>query len=442
MTKRKNIFLGVLIIILILGGLFLAYNYYFKGKNISQTQEKEEKVDNTLFYVAQAEGVWPKFVEVRIDPLKVSVGQVQKMKVVLENDVDIKEVKAIIETDNQKLEIPLKLQEKRAVTKEDIENKKYIVKDSKLVILDKNSKNFGDIVEQLVKSANAAQVIRFEYVGEWTVHDTHDKTYHTIFKAYDEKGRENSITIAWSDPCSPPLGRDYEVNYSVSCEVSPTGPDDGNVIIDNGATLTIGTTTPVTFVWGPGKSITVGGRLVIKDGSQLKQSRIYVGPDADNDGYMPTGTIATVRTTTYPGPSFILGANSVRASSSDLLPGDCNDTNPYAYPGSIYYGTAINGWAVGYYGGDYNCDGQLSNPTRIANGITYYLYSLEMATNSRDLVEVFESDMRGGCYPFAHGSCGQEFSATGSHIFGDENCQNTLQALYGSDVTHFYVPCY
>jgi len=238
------------------------------------------------YKVAQAEEAWPKFRDVIIDPLKVSVGQFQKMKVELENTVAIKSVVAFIKTDNQILEVPLKLTERRMVTKKDIENRKYFVQNNKLVVIDPSQSMWTAALGVIFKEAGAANLERFIYEGEWFVHDTHEITYHTKFVATDELDRTNEVVMAWSDPCSPAFAGTWSISADNACPDGgiATGPDNAGINITAG-TLTTGTNT--TIVWGPSSSITLSGtgKITIGTGAKLLQSRMYICMDTDADGY-------------------------------------------------------------------------------------------------------------------------------------------------------------
>lgn len=389
-----------------------------------------------LYHIASAEEIWPKFTEAEIDPLKVSVGGTQKMRIVLENADDIIEVKAIVKTDNQTLEIPLTQTSRRAVTRADIESKKYEVQDHKLVINDQ-SPTWRSLVDHLVQSASAADTQRFEYAGSWVVHDTHDEVYYTTFEAKDAKGRMNSITMAWSDPCSPPLGTAWSVTASQTCDTSPTGPDNSGIAVSGaGVNLVVGTGSALTLVWGPGQSITIsnGAQMSISSSAQVKQQRIYVGYDADNDGYI--SNLQSFSRSLTGGTGYVLGASSPRASQTSLLSGDCNDTRSAVYPGSTHYGTNTSGWTGTYggsypfSGGDYDCNGSITDLSQ-GNNVSYSFTS----GDDQPVRTIYEAVPQ--CVIYLHGSCGQQFN-TGTEVsYYDSACTDRLY----NHSTSYYKNC-
>ena len=180
----------------------------------------------------------PYFTQAVIDPLDVKVGDIQKMIVRVKDDAGVSSVEAVIEQDSAITTVPLKL--------------------------DGDSKD------------------GFWY-GEWEVFDTHSRVYHTTFIAVNSGGEKNSITMAWSDPCTLSSSGTTST-LSSDCTASSTvdGVDDASLDL-NGHTLTIsGATT--TFAWNPGKSVILNGSIVIQNGAQLKKTNLWA-LDSDGDGY-------------------------------------------------------------------------------------------------------------------------------------------------------------
>jgi len=162
------------------------------------------------------------------------------------------------------------------------------------------------------------------YFGIWKVHSTHSKTYQTIFTARNNKGEQNSITLAWSDACSPPNGGNWTLDGN--CTISGVnGVDNGNFTVDGGYTLTI--QNGATFAWNSGKSITItNGSIVINAGGQSKQTNLWM-TDADGDTYALSGASQYAQDSTP--------ANCVRRNTIIQGKYDCDDNNASIYPGAV-----------------------------------------------------------------------------------------------------------
>ena len=121
----------------------------------------------------------------------------------------------------------------------------------------------------------------------WTVQDTSFKTYHTVFTARSQTANENSVTIAWTDPCSPPLGGGWTLDSN--CIMSGVnGVDNGNLIIDSGYTMTLASGS--TWAFNPGYSINFGpsgGTIALGTNSSLQSAYVWAD-DTDGDGYIAT----------------------------------------------------------------------------------------------------------------------------------------------------------
>ncbi|MEX2033002.1 MAG: hypothetical protein WD889_00375 [Candidatus Colwellbacteria bacterium] len=235
----------------------------------------------------------PKFKEVDINPRKVSLGDRQQLTVKMEEPDRVASVKAVTELDSSIKEI----------------------------VLERNANN--------------------EWRGEWVVEDTSTKTYRTTFIALGKDGKENSFTLAWSDPCSGvPLGGDGTL--SADCTISGVdGVDNGNLNL-NGRTLTI--PAGATFVWNSGKTITANGTIAVS--GQLKKTNLWI-KDADNDGYAPNATDQLAQDTQ---PS------SYQRRYTRTGTNDCYDGNANAKPGQTSYFSSNRG--DGSF--DYDCNGSTS----------------------------------------------------------------------------------
>lgn len=240
------------------------------------------------FTISSAADRYPRFASAHIDPLKVAVGDTQFMRVVVQDDVEVTSVVAEIETDNEVVEVPLVLTETSALSRSELMNQKYLVRDGVLVIND-GSRETAGIFETFAKRAEAAALKKFTFEGEWVVRDTHVRTYRTTFRAKDELGRENSITMAWSDPCTG-ITHGQDSSLGANCAIglnTVDGIDNGNLNL-NGKALTLDGTGSV-FAWNDGKTITIsaGSAISIGDGSELRQTNLWA-TDADSDGYGPS----------------------------------------------------------------------------------------------------------------------------------------------------------
>lgn len=313
------------------------------------------------FTIASAEGARPRFVSAVIDPLKVSIGDTQKMKVVLHDEAEVVSVAAEIETDGGVITVPLRLTGTSAFSRAELMNQKYIVREGGvLAINDKISgspTSGGSRTSQIlgVETAEAQDLQKFTFEGEWVVRDTSVKTYRTKFVAKDAEGRENSITMAWSDPCSGVSDgvTGSEVRTLSSACTIPVNTVDG---IDN-ANLTVATSVTLAgsgskFVWNSGKTLTIGagGSVIIGADAELRQTYLWA-IDADADGYSSS-------TTWIYGDSACPGC-ARRYVSGALGVEDCNDLNANVHPfqGSYFaVATTTNSPTPDAVNFDYNCD--------------------------------------------------------------------------------------
>lgn len=282
MRRRKFLTLLLGSVIFTLACFF----YFSRGINLPSFSSSAEA------YYIKSDDEYPKILKVVVDPLDVKRGDIQKMMVEIEDPVKIVLVEAKIEHDNGIDVINLKK----------------------------------------IKNKNV-------YFGEWRVHSTHKKIYHTTFLVKDNKMRERSVTLAWSDPCSPPYGGDWTLDGN--CIISGVdGVDNGNFTVDGGYTLTI--QDGGTFVWNPGKSIFIkNGSIAINQGGLMKKTYLWM-KDSDSDGYSPN-EIQYAQDTAPAGTRrryLLIGDN------------DCCDTDAGAHPGAGFH-TSQNkcgSW-------DWNCDG-------------------------------------------------------------------------------------
>lgn len=263
--------------ILIIAGLIVVLGilsiWYLFGQPISLPTLSAEAQS----YYVQSDDKYPKFLEVVIDPLDVKVGDTQKMILKLEDPSGIEWVKAEIEHDAGKDEVGLKVTEEENT-----------------------------------------------WFGTWKVHSTHSETYHTTFVAQNKKGEQNSITLAWSDPCAPPNGGDWTLDGN--CAISGVnGVDNGDFTVDGGYNLII--QNGATFAWNPGQSIIItNGTITINDGGQLRQTNLWM-KDADSDTYSLPGTSQLAQNSDLP--------NYARRYTIVQGKYDCDDENTLIYPGQV-----------------------------------------------------------------------------------------------------------
>ena len=273
----------------------------------------------------------PKFLEGKIDPLDVSVGDTQNMRVVVQDSVGIVSVTAEIETDKDTVVVPLK--KTGIVTYENLMPERYAVQEGQLKILSKEDieLNYKQKIlaekDGLIKSVRAAGGDKEVWEGSWVVRDTHTTTYHTVFKAKNTAGQEKSLTMAWSDPCfaNPPFGGNKNITSSCSFGAVGVGSygavdgwDGGNITLDPGVNVS-SLETVGYFVWNPGKSITIGSNasFTLTSGHQLRQSCLYL-TDGDLDG----DALSSIRSYND-GCGTVSGKNRLQ---SIVSLSDCDDT--------------------------------------------------------------------------------------------------------------------
>ncbi|MBI4397393.1 MAG: hypothetical protein HY548_09875 [Elusimicrobia bacterium] len=153
------------------------------------------------------------------------------------------------------------------------------------------------------------------WYGSWIVQDTVSKEYATIFTA-TRGTHTHTITLAWSDPCTPPPGGDWTTD-AANCNFSGVnGVDNGNLTINGSNTITI--ITGSTFAWNSGKQINMNsGSIVVGNGAVLKQTYLWM-VDADSDG-------TPAAATQYSGDTVPVGGARRRSLLSSVSAVDCNE---------------------------------------------------------------------------------------------------------------------
>jgi len=299
------------------------------------------------YQVIEAAGTWPKLVQLTIDPRDVHVGQVQKLRAVVQSPNAIVSVEAKIETDHGTTVLPLRRIGPTA-SYELLPPRYAVTANRELAILVPDAgaiaalpQGVGSFLKPLDLLAGAvfagADPPTYTYAGAWTVADTHDTTYHTTFAVKDSAGGEDSATLDWTDACGIPNDGAWTLTYNCGID-GVEGVERGNATINNNTALTI--PSGKTFVFNPGYHVTMGGtnaRILIASGGQMRKTYLWA-TDADSDGWI--GTVTAADTGTY--------------RRWQYLPQDCNDNNPAVHPNEMtYYENPISGT----YGYDYDCSG-------------------------------------------------------------------------------------
>lgn len=203
--------------------------------------------ENASLKISSSAEADPRFVSVNISPLHVYVGETQTFSAKISSSEEVASVTAISELDHETLELDL---------------------------LPSGSDTFS---------------------ASWVVRDTHVKTYHTTFVAKTVSGKEESVTLAWSDPCAG-VAQGTSSSLSGSCTVSSvSGLDGGSLTIPVGTTLTLN--SGATWVWNPGASITVNGSIAVNGTAQIKKGYLFYSGstnDSANTGTMVFGSSPTM----------------------------------------------------------------------------------------------------------------------------------------------------
>jgi len=348
--------LAILIAILVAGGVFTDTVRFSGRSGATLVLNEKGKPWGPLpdgpqtYQVVSSEDAWPKFSEATINPLKVYPGDTQRMRVVVQDRVEVTEVLAEIETDNGVNEVPLRFVDEAAVTEEDILKQRYIVQDGKLIMLGELERTKLALAG-VVRHAEAADIRKFVFEGEWVVKDTHVRTYHTTFRAKNVSGEENSVTMAWSDPCSG-IADGTNSTLAGNCTIGTNVTDgiDGGSLNLGGYTVTLAGTGS-TFVWNSGQNLTINGSIVINTGAQLLQTNLWI-QDQDGDGWSD-------------GATWLYGATcsgcTRRYLSAGLGAGDCHFSLPTSTtrahlvnPGQTFFFTVSSTYSLPF---DYDCNG-------------------------------------------------------------------------------------
>jgi len=404
----------------------VSFAYYTNAKG----QRWAIPTGESQFTVASQE-TYPRFVLATIDPTKVSIGDTQKMQIVVRDNVPLVKVWAEVEHDHGTDTIPLTLGASSTVSYNTIKNQKYLVgNDGKLVINNGQNKTgaIAELIQSLFQKAQAEQAVDYSYSGSWVVHDTATITYHTTFYATDTQDRKVKLVIAWSDPCSV-SGGVLQGNCSFSNGTDGTDATSTNF---SGYTLTL---TSSTWVVNPGYSfILSGGTLNIGASSALMMNEYLYYPDSDGDGYAATSTKSAFTASSTSG--YVRVSQAVGTTNPTI---DCNDNDKRANQGDGAWWASAGNAASGWTAGDFNCSGvtgvswdfynasyQTSGYPGIYNG-SAYISTDELGTQQR-LISIV-------CF-WNNGTPGSGPSTLIS------TSQASCGSIYGSYIGSFYIGSY
>ena len=322
---------------------------------------------SVTYQVAQAATQLPGFVQATIDPVDVSVGQVQHFTIVTDDPNPVVSVIAQITTDHKVITVPLVSQGMPSVSM--LAPRTITVNsDNQLALIPpgKNGANNDAVnVKNGANVANAATANDTKFIGQWTVEDTHTARYKTVFTAKDSVGNTNSVTVNWTDPLCPftsvnnYAGGTSTISSSCAMPYSATpdgisnvdGPEHGNLLISGALNMSPFTTLVLNNNGANayGISFSGGGTLLIASGSQIIFNQDMCGTDNDGDGYI-SGSNWTA-TSSCGG----MASRSTNGISAPFL--DCNDSDANVHPGQTAFFTASTTTDLGAGTYDYNCDG-------------------------------------------------------------------------------------
>jgi len=266
------------------------------------------------YRISQRSTALPRIVQATINPPDVHVGNKQTLTVVVQDDTSVAFVEAQIETDHGTKTLLLGLV--GPVADAELAPERWIIDSSNRLVLNDDQRTFA---ASLGRIAHASDAPNLKYEGTWTVEDTHNTKYHAKFIVTDAAGRENSITLAWSDACGIPTSGNWSLSSNGSCTISSTdGVDAGNATIDS-YTLTLN--SGAVFAFNPGYSINVtSGAIAIGSGAQLQKTYLWV---ADFDGDLYPNAYQQAQDS-QPGSQW-------RHRYAGSFPDDCNDNNANVY---------------------------------------------------------------------------------------------------------------
>ena len=360
--------------------------------SVNEAGQKWTVSDTADFVVSGGSETGIKFWEGKIDPLKVVPGMTQTMRIVVSSPSGLSSVTAQIETDNGINEV--ELQKTGVLAARDLDDRHgvYVVNDDGVLAINNREEARAwrlALIEKeesggLISGALASGGEREIWEGSWVVRDTSVRKYNTAFLARDSAGNENTMNMAWSDPCNqdnvdgifwPNSG---QAILSNTCAISATyGPDDGDLEIRANGQLTLSNDAILAF--NPGKKITFTKNLpgdaptiFILNNASIQKKYLWA-VDKDEDHYIDVNSDIDRWVSDSPTVPPNTGQQSrlrklfnifipaQAQSQSDLKrqntivshTPDCDDINYDARPGQTGYFSAPR--ANGTF--DYNCDG-------------------------------------------------------------------------------------
>lgn len=403
-------------------------SYEEKEWNTNEAGQKWTVSDTADFVVSGGDEAGIKFWEGQIDPLKVVPGMTQTMRIVVSSPSGLVSVTAEIETDTGINNVELK--KTGVLAAKDLSDRHgvYVIQpDGVLAInnpeearawrlaLAKQEESGG-----LIAGALAASGEREVWEGSWVVKDTSVKKYNTAFVARDSAGQENTMNMAWSDPCNqqgvqgvfwPNSGNAI---LKDGCAIATTyGVDGGSLEIQPNGSLTLNSGAVMAF--NPQKNITFNKSLpgtppsiTILAGASIQKKYLWA-VDKDGDNYI-SGVYDTDR---WVGDSSSVAPNTGEQQqgrlqkffnfftpaqaqvSSDLKRQstivshtvDCYDDNANAKPGQTTHFSTDRG--DGSF--DYNCDGNNNKmyPYSYKDSADDCYYGLKQAA-----IDVYEDGVR------------------------------------------------
>ncbi len=307
------------------------------------------KTGKNQFTVSGGRDDAPKIIQGEINPLDVRPGDTQTMKIVVQSEKEIASVIAQIETDKGIVEVPLTFEGKTA-QKDILPNPYFVNEKRELVILPVKKASDNIAESSFIKVSEAIGVERLTYSGSWVVKDTIAKKYRTKISVVDVEGGENSITMAWSDPCG--TNNSYtDTLYTSNCTTAVIqGNSKGNLAIGRispaaNPTITINTNGILFVETGYTLSLIGTSQIVVNGGTIRIAYSSALDQDADNYA------IGNITLTDAPASGYYRTLNRVAPMSWT----DCRDADASVNPGAdpqTYSGS--NGW-------DWNCNGIINS---------------------------------------------------------------------------------
>ena len=296
---------------------------------------------SVTYQIAQAATQLPGFSQATIDPVDVSVGQIQHFVIVTDDPNPVTSVVAVITTDHKTITVPLVSQGVPAVSML-VPHTIYVTSGNQLAFVTPSGSGASNIAETQngAHVANAADSNDTEFTGQWTVEDTHTAKYSTTFIAQDAAGNENSVTLQWTDPCPFVTTDNYSgatLTISAPCTMdggvgisSVDGVENGNLLVTSG---TLQIYAGNTLILNTGYDISFSGSGAIALPQPPTTASIVIGDEmcgTDNDGDRYTAGSWSITTSTCS------GGQTLRRDETGIGGGDCDDNDIIAHPGQYY----------------------------------------------------------------------------------------------------------